>query len=176
MNNIKKVIVSSMAALSIFVMVPAAANAEWKQDSKGWWYDQGNSWAIGWKEIDGKWYYFYSNGYMAQDCWIGNYYLSTDGFWINGNVTAEQAQQMVNALKSTKYFDGNVEFGPNQYDNYMDKNKQNDYYIFNIYYGVDEADRNVCIRRDNGQAYICTPEQMGGKIYSIEDWYNKYHV
>lgn len=51
----------------------------WKQDSKGWWYQEGNSWVIGWKLIDNKWYYFYSDGYMAHDTTIGGYYLNSSG-------------------------------------------------------------------------------------------------
>ncbi len=41
------------------------ANAEWRQDSTGWWYAEGNSWATGWRQINGNWYYFDDKGYMV---------------------------------------------------------------------------------------------------------------
>ncbi|MBN1040393.1 hypothetical protein DVW12_17090 [Clostridium botulinum] len=42
-------------------------NTSWQQNSNGWWYKEGNSWAVGWRFIYNQWYYFYSNGYMAHD-------------------------------------------------------------------------------------------------------------
>lgn len=42
-------------------------NPAWQQDSNGWWYKEGDSFARGWRFIDCKWYYFYANGYMAHD-------------------------------------------------------------------------------------------------------------
>ena len=78
-----KIIASALAIASIMAMNPIGVNAEWKQDNKGWWYTEGNSWVTGWKLINGNWYYFYSDGYMAHDCWIGNYYLNEQGAWTN---------------------------------------------------------------------------------------------
>lgn len=82
MIKLKKVIVSLVAAISILSLSPVAAYAEWKQDNKGWWYTEGNSsYATGWKLIDGNWYYFYSNGYMAHNTTIDGYYLNDSGVW-----------------------------------------------------------------------------------------------
>lgn len=33
--------------------------------------------------INGNWYCFNSDGYMEHDCYIGNYYLNSDGAWTN---------------------------------------------------------------------------------------------
>lgn len=57
------------------------ASSEWKQDSKGWWYTEGNSYATGWRLIQGNWYYFNPDGYMACDTIIDDYYLGYDGAW-----------------------------------------------------------------------------------------------
>lgn len=81
MRNFKKFIAGFIAMLSLLVINPMQANAAWKQDSTGWWYTSGSSYLTGWQSIDGNWYYFYSNGYMAHDCWIGNYYLNSSGAW-----------------------------------------------------------------------------------------------
>ncbi|NAS19439.1 hypothetical protein GND98_016655 [Clostridium butyricum] len=56
-------------------------SSSWKQNSTGWWYAEGNSWATGWKVIDGNWYYFYSDGYMAHDTTIDGYKLASTGAW-----------------------------------------------------------------------------------------------
>ena len=73
----------------------------WKQDEKGWWYDNGdgtypkNEWktidgvryyfkpdgymATKWTQIDGKWYFFTDNGVMEKNQWEGGYWLNADG-------------------------------------------------------------------------------------------------
>ena len=82
MCRLKKIIASSLVAASVLALNQIGATAEWKQDSNGWWNLEGSSRSVGWKEIDGKWYYFNSNGYMKigwlQDCgkW---YYLNSSG-------------------------------------------------------------------------------------------------
>ena len=44
-----------------------AATAGWKQNAKGWWYENadGTYPANKWQSINGKWYYFDANGYMV---------------------------------------------------------------------------------------------------------------
>lgn len=75
-----KIIVGLLAVASMLALNPIGVSAEWKQDSTGWWYNEGNSWYTGWKQIDGKWYYFSpSTGYMATDVWMDGYYIGTDG-------------------------------------------------------------------------------------------------
>ena len=59
-----KIIASSLITISVIALNPIVANAEWMQDSNGWWYSEGSSFATGEKRIDGKGYYFDYNGYM----------------------------------------------------------------------------------------------------------------
>lgn len=56
------------AALTLMLSMTALAG-QWKQDSKGWWYqnDDGSYTKNGWQNIDGKDYYFSGNGYMLSD-------------------------------------------------------------------------------------------------------------
>jgi hypothetical protein len=71
-----------LAVASVLVSNPIGVSAEWKQDSNGLWNSEGNSWSIGWKEIDGKWYYFGQDGYMVHDTNIDGYNIGSDGSWI----------------------------------------------------------------------------------------------
>ena len=66
MKKIKltKLIASLIVIGSVFTLNPIAASAEWKGDNSGWWYEDGSTWATGWKLLDGKWYYFDSDGVM----------------------------------------------------------------------------------------------------------------
>lgn len=92
MVKFKKLIVSSLVAVSILSLSPVAVHAEWKQDSKGWWYAEGNSsYATGWRHIGGNWYYFYSNGYMAKDVTIDGCYINDNGLW------ESQVNQLINS-------------------------------------------------------------------------------
>ena len=83
MNLIKKLLCSvSVVAVSAFLALPVmAADAQWKRNDKGWWYEEANGTypTNAWKLIKDKWYYFDGVGYMVENRWIGNYYLGADG-------------------------------------------------------------------------------------------------
>lgn len=79
--ELRKLIASLVIAVSALAINPVGASAEWKQDNTGRWYADGSSWYTGWKKIDGKWYYFESNGYMAHDRYVNSYYLNSEGYW-----------------------------------------------------------------------------------------------
>jgi len=89
--NLKKIITIGLLTTSILGVTSIGASAEWRQNTRGWWYSQGNSYATGWKNIDGKWYYFYedgsSSGYMAYNTTIKGYKLGLDGAWIQNSTT-----------------------------------------------------------------------------------------
>lgn len=67
----------------------------WRYNSVGWWYSYANGGypVSTWEQIDGKWYYFNSSGYMATG-WVNDgawYYLNASGAlttgwqYVNGN-------------------------------------------------------------------------------------------
>ena len=63
-----------------------AATQGWKQNSKGWWYQNadGSYPANKWSLINGKWYYFDANGYMKANAWVQDkagkwYFVGADG-------------------------------------------------------------------------------------------------
>lgn len=71
-QNLKRIITMGLIATSLITVAPMKANAEWKQDNTGWWYTEGSSYATGWRNISGQWYYFTDNGYMKTG-WVYDY-------------------------------------------------------------------------------------------------------
>lgn len=104
---VKKIIGLAIITTLIMALNPIGASAEWKQDNRGWWYTEGNSYATGWRNIDGKWYYFspYCDGYMLSNTSVDGYYLNKNGAWIddsNFNIKASKAEELVR----NKYYPG----------------------------------------------------------------------
>ncbi|KXB66241.1 cell wall-binding repeat protein, partial [Parvimonas sp. KA00067] len=83
----------------------------WKSNSTGWWYEysDGSYLKEEWKYISGSWYYFNSGGYMvtgwnllgndwfylkdsgamAENEWIGDYYLGKGGYMLTNTTTPD---------------------------------------------------------------------------------------
>lgn len=80
--KLKKLVAAALTLAAVTALSPVAASAAWKQDAKGWWNTEGNSYSIGWRQIDGKWYHFDSTGYMSTG-WINDkgtwYYADPSG-------------------------------------------------------------------------------------------------
>ena len=53
----------------------------WKQNATGWWLEDTSGWYAKseWQKVDGLWYYFDAEGYMAHGEWIDGYWLDEDG-------------------------------------------------------------------------------------------------
>lgn len=85
------------AGLSVLTSMSAFAG-EWKVDSDGCWYqnDDGSYPQDGWKEIDGKYYYFQPDGYILRNTITPDeYVVGLDGAWIP-NETEESLRQKEN--------------------------------------------------------------------------------
>lgn len=83
MNLIKKLLcsVSAVAVSALLALPVMAADAQWKRNDKGWWYEEANGAypTNQWRLINNKWYYFDNIGYMLENRWVGNYYVGADG-------------------------------------------------------------------------------------------------
>lgn len=129
--KITKLIVT--AVLVAATAIPVSAN-EWKQDSKGWWYEHSdgsytkNAWEsvngvwyafdnngymrTGWFQDAGKWYYLNTDGSMAVNTTVDGYKIGIDGVWVEtvqtvqNNVVKNPTLGMKNALnKANQYLE-----------------------------------------------------------------------
>lgn len=88
MKKLSKLIAGLLLGISILVLKPIGASAEWRQNTTGWWYTEGSRWANGWRNIDSKWYYFDSDGYMLHNITVSGYMLGSDGAWMTDVTTS----------------------------------------------------------------------------------------
>ena len=75
-----------------------AATQGWKQNSKGWWYQNadGSYPANKWSQINGVWYYFDANGYMLANSWVKDkagdwYYVGANGAMLTNSWAKDKA-------------------------------------------------------------------------------------
>ena len=85
----KQVMALVLTAMMTSSMSMTALAGSWEQDVMGWWYleDDGSFARDGWKEIDGKQYYFDSQGHMLQDTITPDgYKVGSDGAKIDNGI------------------------------------------------------------------------------------------
>ena len=62
----------------------------WVKDGNTWYYmNSSGAMLTGWQLINGSWYYLYGNGKIAENTWIGSYYVNQSGAWIPGAVQSQ---------------------------------------------------------------------------------------
>ena len=101
-KSIKKIMTLIIVTTTVLGTSVVPTNAEWKRDNVGWWNTEGTSYSIGWRQIDSKWYYFNTNGYMETG-WISDtdgkyYYLNADGSMASNTVTPDGYTVGVNGV------------------------------------------------------------------------------
>jgi hypothetical protein len=93
--KLTKLLAGTLLITSFLALSPIAANAEWKNNSKGWFYTEGNSVATGWRLIKGNLYFFESNGYMMSNdrtrFFDSEYGLNSDGQFTNVTISGDWA-------------------------------------------------------------------------------------
>lgn len=54
----------------------------WVEKAEGWYYYKNGIMQTGWLQVGSTWYYMEEDGLMAEDTWIGEYYVDANGAWI----------------------------------------------------------------------------------------------
>lgn len=98
-----RMVLVSLAAISILTFSSIGINAEWKSDSNGWWYSEDNSYVTGWKQIDSVWYYFDNDGYMKKG------WLNDSGKWYFFDSNGSMQTGIIQVDGKTYYFAGGGE-------------------------------------------------------------------
>lgn len=103
----KKYLFTIFMFLNLSIGVSLTANAEWKRDAIGWWYqnDDGSYDKDGWYTINDQSYYFDKNGYMLENT------LTEDGYWVDENGYTDESKKIY----------GRCVFNPVSYEKSGDK-------------------------------------------------------
>ena len=90
---LKKLIVAAVVTSTIITLAPVGASAAWVKDYHGnWSYAEGYSYATGWRQISGTWYFFDDLGQMRTGWIYSNgewYYADLSGAMQNGVIQIE---------------------------------------------------------------------------------------
>ena len=109
MKRMKKAITIVIATATMASQAMTAMAAEWKQNEIGYWYqeDNGSYPTNSWKWINGKCYYFDSNGYMlASTTTPDGYTVDATGAWtVNGAVQTQSTGQTSGTVHHNKNYD-----------------------------------------------------------------------
>lgn len=109
MKRMKKAITIVIATATMASQAMPAMAAEWKQNEIGYWYqeDNGSYPTNSWKWINGKCYYFDSNGYMlANTTTPDGYTVDATGAWtVNGAVQTQSTGQTSGTVHHNKNYD-----------------------------------------------------------------------
>lgn len=109
MKNTKKLLAIVIATATMASQAMPAMAAEWKQNEIGYWYqeDNGSYPTNSWKWINGKCYYFDSNGYMlANTTTPDGYTVDATGAWtVNGAVQTQSTGQTSGTVHHNKNYD-----------------------------------------------------------------------
>ena len=109
MRRMKKAIAIVIATATMASQAMTAMAAEWKQNEIGYWYqeDNGSYPTNSWKWINGKCYYFDSNGYMlANTTTPDGYTVDATGAWtVNGAVQTQSTGQTSGTVHHNENYD-----------------------------------------------------------------------
>ena len=109
MRRMKKAIAIALATATMTSQAMTAMAAEWKQNEIGYWYQEDNGLypTNSWKWINGRCYYFDSNGYMlANTTTPDGYTVDATGAWtVNGVVQTQSTEQTSGAVHHNENYD-----------------------------------------------------------------------
>ena len=187
-KRVISILLGAIATLTLGVSFPKEAHADWKKDNIGWYYQDNNSYYTGWKLIDNNWYYFYSDGYMATNKKIGDYFVNSTGAWTN-EITADEARELIynedgnfltKKMTPTKYGCSKLEYryGVDYIDIEIWNIPDESVYVFDLIdYGY-KMDGSVCeygylaykyvVGKESKNVYIL-PNQGSMSAYQIQD-------
>ena len=173
-KRVISILLGAIATLTLGISFPKEAHADWKKDNIGWYYQDNNSYYTGWKLIDNNWYYFYSDGYMATNKKIGDYFVNSTGAWTN-EITADEARELIynedgnyltKVMTPTEYGYSKLEYcyEKDSIDYEAWNIPDEPVYVFYLAYCL----REYIVGKESKNVYIL-PGQGGMNAYQIQD-------
>ena len=187
-KRVISILLGAIATLTLGVSFPKEAHADWKKDNIGWYYQDNNSYYTGWKLIDNNWYYFYSDGYMATNDKIGDYFVNSTGAWTN-EITADEARELIynedgnfltKKMTPTEYGCSKLEYryGVDYIDIEIWNIPDESVYVFDLIDYGRKMDGSICeygylaykyvVGKESKNVYIL-PNQGSMSAYQIQD-------
>ena len=187
-KRVISILLGAIATLTLGVSFPKEVHADWKKDNIGWYYQDNNSYYTGWKLIDNNWYYFYSDGYMATNDKIGDYFVNSTGAWTN-EITADEARELIynedgnfltKKMTPTKYGYSKLEYryGVDYIDIEIWNIPDESVYVFDLIDYGRKMDGSICeygylaykyiVGKESKNVYIL-PNQGNMSAYQIQD-------
>ena len=187
-KRVISILLGAIATLTLGVSFPKEAHADWKKDNIGWYYQDNDSYYTGWKLIDNNWYYFYSDGYMATNDKIGDYFVNSTGAWTN-EITADEARELIynedgnfltKKMTPTKYGYSKLEYryGVDYIDIEIWNIPDESVYVFDLIDYGRKMDGSICeygylaykyiVGKESKNVYIL-PNQGSMSAYQIQD-------
>lgn len=187
-KRVISILLGAIATLTLGVSFPKEVRADWKKDNIGWYYQDNNSYYTGWKLIDNNWYYFYSDGYMATNKKIGDYFVNSTGAWTN-EITADEARELIynedgnfltKKMTPTKYGYSKLEYryGVDYIDIEIWNIPDESVYVFDLIDYGSKMDGSICeygylaykyvVGKESKNVYIL-PSQGSMSAYQIQD-------
>ena len=176
-KRVISILLGAIATLTLGVSFPKEAHADWKKDNIGWYYQDNDSYYTGWKLIDNNWYYFYSDGYMATNDKIGDYFVNSTGAWTN-EITADEARELIynedgNYITSMMKYEGELKYygEKNTIDlEYWDIPKE-PAYRFDLLINICDINDNWCtyfVGKESKNVYTLFNEPYN-EVYQMQD-------
>ena len=187
-KRVISILLGALATLTLGVSFPKEAQADWKKDNIGWYYQDNNSYYTGWKLIDNNWYYFYSDGYMATNKIIWDYFVNSTGAWTN-EITADEARELIynedgnfltKKMTPTEYGCSKLEYryGVDYIDIEIWNIPDESVYVFDLIDYGRKMDGSICeygylaykyiVGKESKNVYIL-PNQGSMSAYQIQD-------
>lgn len=104
MKKLTKIFTGLLATLTLVTLKPIQANAEWKQDNNGKYYQAGVERLTGWHAIDGNFYCFNTSGYMLTNTTIEGMSIGADGKCVINNSIQNVAASKILPYEVTKSY------------------------------------------------------------------------